>query len=278
MAFMPQPCLPSRRQQGGNLVSTPNDHAGAVSVKPNRASNRMETARLKPLRYNICIPGVPRVDSRWRHFVKHQRPTRREIFENCIGRGLLLSAIPLSQTRLLSAWEDAEAKAAQPTPKDVLGPFFKKGAPNEGLLHKPGTPGFPLRVTGKVTNTRAEKIPGARIEIWHADHVGIYDLEGFRYRAGLITGASSDYTVETILPGHYDDRPAQHIHYLISAPGHRTLITQAYFATDPYFEGNPDKTYAKMAKSRDQVRTVTLIEAPGTPRAAISFDICLEKA
>lgn len=206
--------------------------------------------------------------------------TRREIFENCIGSGLLLSAMPLSQRQLLAAWEDGEAKANAPTPRDVLGPFFKKGAPNSGVLHQPGSPGFPLRVTGKVSNTRGEKVPGARIEIWQADHAGIYDLDGFRYRAALVTGETSNYAVETILPGHYDDRPAQHIHYLISAPGHRTLITQAYFATDPFFEGNPDKNYGKrsIVKSRELIRTVTLIEAPGTPRASISFDICLEKA
>lgn len=212
--------------------------------------------------------------------MKAIHPTRREIFENCIGRGLLLSALPLSQTQLLSAWEEGEKKAAQPTPRDVLGPFFKKGAPNLKTLHAPGTPGFPLRVAGKVTNTRGEKVPGAKIEIWQADHAGLYDLEGFRYRAALITGESSDYAVDTILPGHYDDRPAQHIHYLITAPGHKTLVTQAYFATDPFFEGNPDKNYGKrsIVSHRDLVRTVTLIEAPGTPRASIGFDICLEKA
>ena len=217
------------------------------------------------------------VDSWPETSLKH---TRRQIFENCISRGLLVSALPLSQIQLLSAWEEGEAKAPHPTPKDVLGPFFKKGAPDVRVLHKAGSPGFPLRVAGKVTNTRGEKVPGARIEIWQADHAGIYDLEGFRYRAALTTGETSDYTVETILPGHYDDRPAQHIHYMISAPGHRTLITQAYFATDPFFEGDPDKNYGKrsIVKHRELIRTVTLIEAPGTPRAAITFDICLEKA
>ena len=52
------------------------------------------------------------------------------------------------------------------------------------------------------------------------------------------------------MPGHYADRPAQHIHYLIAAPGHKTLITQAYFATDPFFEGNPEKNWKK-ATSRN---------------------------
>jgi protocatechuate 3,4-dioxygenase beta subunit len=212
--------------------------------------------------------------------VKQIRLTRREIVENCIGKGLLLSAIPLSQVQLLSAWEEGMAKAAKPTPREVLGPFYKKGAPNQRSLHVPGTPGFPLRVTGKVTNTRGEKVPGAKVEIWQADHAGYYDLEGFRYRAALLIDSASDYAVDTILPGHYDDRPAQHIHYMISAPGHKTLVTQAYFATDPFFDGNPDKNYTKrnMVSDRELVRTVTLIEAPGTPRASITFDICLEKA
>jgi protocatechuate 3,4-dioxygenase beta subunit len=212
--------------------------------------------------------------------VKHHQLTRREIVENCIGKGLLLSALPLSQVQLLSAWEEGNAKAAKPTPREVLGPFFKKGAPNTRVLHTPGSPGFPLRVTGKVMNTRGDKVPGAKVEIWQADHAGYYDLEGFRYRASLLIDEKSDYAVETILPGHYDDRPAQHIHYMISAPGHKTLVTQAYFATDPFFEGNPDKNYTKrgMVSDRELVRTVTLIEAPGTPRASITFDICLEKA
>ncbi len=212
--------------------------------------------------------------------MKLHRLTRREIVENCISRGLLLSAIPLSQTQLATAWAEGEAKAAMPTPREVLGPFYKKGAPDTRVLHTPGSPGFPLTVTGKVTNTRGDKVPGARVEIWQADHVGLYDLEAFKYRAALIIGESSDYKVETILPGHYDDRPAQHIHYMISAPGHKTLVSQAYFATDPFFEGNPDKNYTKrgMVSDRELVRTVTLMEAPGTPRCAITFDICLERA
>ncbi|HBY60072.1 MAG TPA: hypothetical protein DEH78_09630, partial [Solibacterales bacterium] len=137
---------------------------------------------------------------------------------------------------------------------------------------------FPLRVIGKVVNTRGEKVPEARVDFWHADHAGLYDLQGYRFRSKLALPESAEYTVETILPGHYPDRPAQHIHYLISAPGHRTLITQAYFATDPYFDGDPDRNYAKrgIVSHRELVRPVKLFEQ-GTPRAEITFDICLEK-
>jgi protocatechuate 3,4-dioxygenase beta subunit len=205
--------------------------------------------------------------------------TRREMLEKCIVRGGLVAAASMSDSRLLAFWQDAEKAARKPTPSEVLGPFFKKGAPNEATLHKPGTPGFPLKVSGKVYNTRGDKVPGARVELWHADHVGRYDVVGYKYRAGLIVPASGDYSCDTIMPGHYDDRPAQHIHYLISAPGHKTLVTQIYFATDPFFEGDVDKHFRKrnIAESRELVLPVTLYEKD-TPRAAVTFDIVLERA
>jgi protocatechuate 3,4-dioxygenase beta subunit len=205
---------------------------------------------------------------------------RRQMLENCIAKGLLVAgAANVSQSQLLAYWEQGEAHANTPTPVEVLGPFFRKGAPNKTQLYKAGDPGFPLRVVGKVTNTRGEKVPGLRIDIWQADHKGLYDVTGYNYRTKLEVDSASEYAIETILPGHYDDRPAQHIHYLITAPGHRTLITQAYFATDPFFDGDPVKNYKKrnMVSHVDLIRPVKLFEAPGQPRASIDFDICLEK-
>lgn len=211
--------------------------------------------------------------------MKSKETTRRQALENCITRGLLVAGIPMSASSLFALWQSGEAKAAKPTPTDVLGPFFRKGAPHNANLRVAGDPGFPLRVAGKVFNTRGDKVPGARVEIWHADHSGLYDVNGNKYRTGLVMDEKSEYALETVLPGHYSDRPAQHIHYLISAPGHKTLITQVYFATDPYFDGDPDKNYRKgnIVSSRELVRPVSLYEA-GAPRAAVSFDIVLEKA
>lgn len=206
--------------------------------------------------------------------------TRREIVESCIVKGLLVASVPMASTSVLAMYEDGEKKAQKATAADVLGPFYKKGAPNTSNLRDGIKKGFPLRVAGKVVNTKGEKVHGARIDIWHADHEGLYDLTGYRCRTQIAAEAVSEYVLETIMPGHYDDRPAQHIHYFITAPGHKTLVTQAYFATDPWFDGDPDKNYNKrgLVGHRDLVRPVTLYEAPGTPRVAINFDICLEKA
>jgi protocatechuate 3,4-dioxygenase beta subunit len=218
--------------------------------------------------------------------VNQAKPNRRQMLELCISRGFLLSgAAAMSQRQLLGFWQQTEQKAQQSTSPEVLGPFFRKGAPDNRVLRAPGDPGFPLKVTGRVTNTRGQFVEGAKIDLWHADHGGRYDTRGYKYRAKISPNASGDYDVETVMPGHYADRPAQHIHYLITAPGYRTLITQAYFATDPFFEGNPEKNWKKgsIAEHRELVMPVKLFEGgvgPGAapPHAEITFDIVLEKA
>jgi protocatechuate 3,4-dioxygenase beta subunit len=206
--------------------------------------------------------------------------TRRDLIEKCMAGGLLAGGISLSPAQVFAAWREGEAKAMTPTPSDILGPFFKKGAPNVAALRKTGDAGLPLRVTGTVFDARGERVPHARIDVWHADAAGVYDLEGFRYRGKVAAGESAEYAIETVMPGHYDDRPAQHIHYLISAPGHKPLITQAYFATDPFFEGDPVKNLRKrgIVTDRELVRPVTLVEQGARATAAITFDVVLERA
>lgn len=210
----------------------------------------------------------------------HNAFRRREFLESCIVRGLLVGATALSQARLLAAWDEAQAKAKNPTPTEDLGPFYKKGAPNKAQLRIPRESGLPLRISGKILDTRGEPVHGARVELWHADPRGFYDLRGFRYRAKLDLGSATDYQVETVMPGHYPDRPAQHVHYLIHAPGHKPLVTQLYFATDPFFEGDLEKNHAKLGlvSHRECIRPVTLLEEATSPRSAVSFDLVLEKA
>jgi hypothetical protein len=55
--------------------------------------------------------------------------------------------------------------------------------------------------------------------------------------------------------------------------------TQLYFATDPVFEGDPDKNYTRdyVITSRELVRSVTLIGDPKDMHAAVSFPIVLDR-
>jgi catechol 1,2-dioxygenase len=206
-------------------------------------------------------------------------PNRRQMLELCISRGFLIAgSASLTEAGLLAGMQAAEAQMHKPTNAEVLGPFFRKGAPDNKTLRAPGDPGLPLKVTGRVINTRGQVVEGATVDLWHADHNGLYDTRGYRYRTKLRPDAKGEYSVETVMPGHYSDRPAQHIHYLIAAPGHKTLITQAYFATDPFFEGNPEKNWNKrgIAGNKELVLPVRLFETG--PRTEVTFDIVLERA
>lgn len=127
-------------------------------------------------------------------------------------------------------------------------------------------------------SVRGEPLPGAVIELWHTDHLGHYDLDGYRYRARLPVDAQGRYSVDTVMPGHYPGRVCQHIHYLVTAPGHKPLITQLYFATDPVFEGDPNRNFTRdpLVESRELVRPVVLAGDPGAVHAAVGFELVLE--
>ncbi len=55
---------------------------------------------------------------------------------------------------------------------------------------------MPLTVTGSGVRARGHAIEGARIEIRQADHLGRYDLEGYRSRVVLI--ARTKTTIEPV--------------------------------------------------------------------------------
>ena len=209
--------------------------------------------------------------------MKHRQLSRREMIEMCIVRGSLTCVAATSQTTLLAAWQLAEGDFLTPTKTEGLGPFHKKNAPDARVLRRPGDPGLPLRVTGNVRNTRGDILPNTTLEVWQTDFKGHYDTQGYRYRAKIRPSDDGAYWIETVMPGRYDDRPVRHIHYVVSAPGQKTLVTQAYFATDPFFEGNPDANYAKdgQVQHRELVRPVTLLEREGRAYAAITFDVVL---
>jgi protocatechuate 3,4-dioxygenase beta subunit len=205
------------------------------------------------------------------------RWSRRDLLERCAVFGALVT-LPVCDIESVSAfWSQAEVR--KPTPPNALGPFYKKRAPDTRMLRAKGDVGMPLAVSGRIIDTRGEAVPDATVEIWHTDHGGHYDLAGYRFRAKVPIDGKGGYQFDTIMPGHYPDRVCQHVHYLVTAPGHKPLITQLYFATDPVFEGDPDKNFSKdpLIESRELVRPVTIAGDPKVMHAAVSFELCLER-
>ncbi|MCA9428684.1 MAG: twin-arginine translocation pathway signal protein [Candidatus Omnitrophica bacterium] len=170
-----------------------------------------------------------------------------------------------------------------PTEDNALGPFYIEGAPHRAKLTPPLEPGVPLLIRGQVWSLANEKpIPMAVLDVWQANAAGEYDNrktsgvttpDDFHYRARMLTDENGYYEFETIHPGAYQLGRSQwrpsHIHYLIQAPGHQTLITQLYFKGDPRNE--PDSLF-KPSLAIDVAKVKT---ANGEYEAGV-FDIVLK--
>jgi len=135
----------------------------------------------------------------------------------------------------------------KPTEDNILGPYYRKGAPFRGKITPPLSAGKVLVVRGRVWGHDTRKpLAGAVVDIWQADANGRYDNEDprnppaenvFVNRARMVADESGYYEYETVHPGRYQVgqgqwRPA-HVHYMVVHPGYQTLVTQMYFAGDP---------------------------------------------
>ena len=210
--------------------------------------------------------------------MKKRRVSRRDFLYLGIGGGLLTAGYPL--VRAVSQSRNVKKESAFiPTPGNTLGPFYRKGAPRREKLFDANSAGVPLMVAGRVINTEGTVLAGAILEVFHADAEGEYDMRGFNYRGEIPVNASGEYRYETVVPGGYGGR-AQHIHYVINAPGHRRLVTQLYFESDPKFEGNADVNYNRdsLVWHRELIRPVTTVNKNKAAYSSVSFDICMEKA
>jgi protocatechuate 3,4-dioxygenase beta subunit len=205
--------------------------------------------------------------------------SRRELLLKSAAMGSLTLIPSLSLDEVLRVWEQSEKHPLKPTPWNEIGPFYKRDAPQVAQLQRPGDPGLPVQISGKVLDTRGDLLEGAKIEIWQANHVGVYDIDGYSYRATLTAGNDGKYEFGSVMPGHYPGRVCQHIHYLVSAPGHKPLITQLYFATDPVFEGDPKRNYLRdpLILDSELVRPVLLTGDPKELHAAVNFELVVER-
>jgi protocatechuate 3,4-dioxygenase beta subunit len=207
--------------------------------------------------------------------------TRRDMLQKCAVLGSVVITSQFSPETLLAAFQESEKQLRKPTPLNTMGPFYKRLAPVSDVLRAPSDSGVPLNLAGQVFDTRGDIVTDATIEIWQTNHQGYYDLDGYRYRGRVQVDRSGRYSFESVIPGHYPDksRICQHVHYLVQAPGHKTLVTQLYFATDPVFEGDPAKNYTRdpLLQTPELIRPVILMGEPNEMRAKVQFELCLER-
>ncbi|MCA3417936.1 MAG: intradiol ring-cleavage dioxygenase [Roseomonas sp.] len=172
--------------------------------------------------------------------------------------------ILLSDTLGVSMLVDAinHRMPAGATPTTVLGPFYVEGAPELplGAEVARAMKGEALHVSGRVSTAAGGPIAGAIVDIWHSDEDGYYDVQradqpDANLRARFRTDAEGRFHFWTLTPTSYpvpDDGPVgellratgrhpmrpAHVHFMIAAPGHETLVTHVFVAGDPYLDSD----------------------------------------
>ena len=163
------------------------------------------------------------------------------------------------------------------TTNDILGPFYRENAPARSDLTFAGQSGNTIILKGNVfKNDCITPLKDAIIEIWHCDINGEYDNDSkeFRNRAKWITNEKGAYSFKTILPGKYLNgalyRPS-HIHFRITAPGYKEIISQIYFKGDPHITADP---WASDRQAEHRILDIILEDTAGG--MTIFFNIYLE--
>jgi hydroxyquinol 1,2-dioxygenase len=165
---------------------------------------------------------------------------------------VLLSDVLGASMQTIAINNEAYGSATEAT---VFGPFFVDDAPriDNGGDIAGGATGQPCWVEGTVTDTSGRPVRGARIEVWEADEDGFYDVqygdERTAGRAHLYSDDDGGYRFWGVTPTPYPiphDGPvgallaatgrsplrAAHLHFMVTAPGLRTLVTHIFVRGD----------------------------------------------
>ena len=220
--------------------------------------------------------------------------------------GLLTPGLGLERFMDIRA-DEAEARAGIEggTPRTIEGPLYVAGAPVEQGFARldDGTEsdkGDILFMQGTVFDGNGKPMPGAQVEVWHANLQGNYSFfdqsqSPFNLRRTIVTDAEGRYGFQSIVPkgygappggsthtllealGRHGQRPA-HIHFFVTAPGQRKLTTQINIDGDEYLWDD-----FAFASREGLVPPVTRVEDPAAiaargvnkPFMSIDFDFHL---
>jgi len=166
----------------------------------------------------------------------------------------------LSDVLGLSSLVDMLHSHPDGTSSSVLGPFHIAGSPAlpvGGDLRK-DFKGEILLAEGTVRDLEGNPIEGAEIDIWQTAPNGLYssqdpDQDTYSFHGLQTTGEDGRYAFTTVKPvsytvpsdgpvgdilrasGRHPWRPS-HLHYIVKAPGFRTLVTELFPDDDPYLD------------------------------------------
>jgi catechol 1,2-dioxygenase len=151
---------------------------------------------------------------------------------------------------------------AQPVGFALVGPFYRANAPfreRGSSTASKDTPGARVRISGTVFDfEKNTPIKRAILDTWQAATNGLYENQDenqpdFNLRGRFRTDENGTFELVALMPTAYPvptdgpvgellraakrppDRPA-HIHFIVSAPGYETLVTQIFVKGDEQVE------------------------------------------
>lgn len=191
------------------------------------------------------------------------------------------------------------------TVRTIEGPLYIADAPlskGEARLDDGTDDGEVLFMEGQVRDVSGEPIVGAVVDVWHANTMGNYShfdptQTACNLRRRIETDEDGRYRFRSIMPsgyacppssqikkllqalGRHGSRPA-HVHFFVTAPGHRKLTTQINIEGDKYLHddfafGTRDELIPPVERVTDagEVHKAGL----NKPFARIRFDFVLNK-
>jgi len=179
----------------------------------------------------------------------------------------------------------------------LLGPFWRLNAPecrHGDSIARSDTPGEIILVKGRVYGSDGQPLAAAAVDVWQASPVGLYEnqdpeqdemnLRGMFHtdsdgRFHFLTVKPAGYPVPTHGPvgtllaaqNRHPYRPA-HIHFMVSAPDHKTLITQLFVDEQDKLE-----TDVVFGVSRPLVAQLKPSESGVGPAQTLEFEFTLNQ-
>ncbi len=160
----------------------------------------------------------------------------------------------------LSSLVDMLHSSPDATSSSVLGPFHVSGAPALpiGGDMKRDYGGPVLLAEGVIRDAEGNPIAGAELDIWQTAPNGLYasqdeEQDTYSFHGLMTTGDDGKYAFTTVKPVEYtvpSDGPVgdilracgrhpwrpSHLHYIVKAPGYRSLVTEIFPDDDPYLD------------------------------------------
>jgi hydroxyquinol 1,2-dioxygenase len=160
----------------------------------------------------------------------------------------------------LSSLVDMLHSTPKATSSSVLGPFHVSGAPPLpfGGDMKRHYGGPVLLAEGVIRDAEGNPIVGAELDIWQTAPNGMYasqdeEQDTYSFHGLMTTGEDGKYAFTTVKPVEYtvpSDGPVgdilracgrhpwrpSHLHYIVKAPGYRSLVTEIFPDDDPYLD------------------------------------------